>query len=65
MQVLKTISVEFIGLVFLVVSAAITTTLPDIADFWLALATAITLFLLMYLRIHYSRSPSEREEVSR
>jgi hypothetical protein len=65
MQRLKTISVEIIGLVILIVSTAATLTVPDVGDFWLALATAITLFLLMYLRLHYAGPATEREETSR
>jgi hypothetical protein len=65
MQLFKTISAEFIGLLFLIVSAAAALLIPEVSDFWLALATAISLFLFMYLRIHYNRFPTEREEVLR
>ncbi|MFZ1107561.1 MAG: hypothetical protein WAN43_04335 [Rhodomicrobium sp.] len=65
MQVFKTISVEIIGLAVLILSTAATLTVPDVGEFWLALATAITLFLLMYIRLHYESPAPKREEASR
>jgi hypothetical protein len=64
MNVFKMLSAEIIGLIFLIISAAATLTVPDVADFWIALATAITLFLLMYLHLHFNETPSERPETS-
>jgi len=50
MKIHQALSSEVIGLVFVLISAAFTILLPGVADFWLALATAITLFLVMFVR---------------
>jgi len=41
-----------LGLSVLVSAALTRLVLPEISDFWLALATAITLFVIMQIRTH-------------
>ncbi len=50
MTVFKTLSADVIGFAFILASAAVTMWFPEVPDFWLALATSITLFLIMYIR---------------
>ncbi len=61
MKVFGTFSSEIVGLFFLLISATATVAFPGIADFWLALATAITLFLIMYVRLHYGAAEGSRD----
>ncbi len=65
MKALKTVSSEIIGLFFLLISAAATLSFPGIADFWLALATAIALFSIMYVRLHLEAVEPSKEAASR
>jgi hypothetical protein len=52
MTVLKTLSDEMLGFFILVSGIVMKMSFPDVADFWLALVTAITLFLIMHIRSH-------------
>jgi hypothetical protein len=65
MNVFKMVSAEIIGLALLIASASATLMVPGIGEFWLAVATAVTLFLLMYLRLHFESSARESEDASR
>ena len=44
------IPTEIIGLFILISAIAVRLHFPGLADFWLALATAIALFLIMHIR---------------
>jgi hypothetical protein len=61
MTFLRNVSSEVIGLVFLALSAAATVAIPGIGEFWIALATAIMLFLLMYFRLNYKAAGGDGE----
>jgi hypothetical protein len=65
MKLFRTLSSEIIGLIFLLISAAATMSFPGIADFWLALATAITLFFIMYVRLLFGAPGAGGETSSR
>ncbi len=62
MMVLKNLSPEIIGLVFLLVSSAISLSLPRGEDFWLAVATAISLFLIMFVQLNLSKPAPEEDK---
>jgi hypothetical protein len=54
MTVLKTLPSEMLGFAVLVSGTLAKLSVPDIEDFWLALATAIALFLIMHMRSRLS-----------
>ena len=64
MMVLRNLPAEMLGLLVLVSAAIIGISLPEISDFWLALATAITLFLIMQIRTHLVLDTAAKEKPS-
>lgn len=54
MTVLRTLPNEMLGFLILVSGILTKQSVPDIEEFWLALATAITLFLIMHMRSRLS-----------
>lgn len=62
MKVLTTLSPEIIGLFFLLISSALSLSLAGVEDFWLAVATAITLFLIMFIRLNLSEAAPEEDK---
>jgi hypothetical protein len=62
MKVLTTLSPEIIGLIFLLVSSAISLSLPKGEDFWLAVATSISLFLIMFIRLNLSEAAPKEDK---
>ena len=64
MTIFKNLPAEILGL-FVLVSAALTgIILPEVSDFWLALATAITLFVIMQIRTHLVLDVPAKEKPS-
>lgn len=63
-KIFNSLSAEMVGLIFILVSAAAAMTFPEVADFWLALATAITLFVIMYVRSHPGVKTAAEEKTS-
>jgi hypothetical protein len=62
MKVLSTVSPEIIGLFFLLVSSVLSVSLTGVEDFWIAVATAITLFLIMFIRQNLSEAAPEEDK---
>ncbi len=50
MTMLKYLPAELLGLSVLVSAATTRIFFPEVSDFWLSLATAITLFVIMQIR---------------
>ena len=50
MKVFKILPAEIMGLFVVVSAVLIRIIFPEVSEFWLALATAITLFVLMQIR---------------
>ena len=64
MTILKILPAEMLGL-FVLVSAALTGVFfPELSEFWLALATAITLFVIMHIRTHLVLDAEAKEKPS-
>jgi hypothetical protein len=64
MTMFRTVPAEMLGL-FVLVSGALTGILfPEISDFWLALATAIALFVIMHVRTHLVLDVPAKEKPS-
>jgi len=64
MTIFKTLPAEILGLSVLVAAALTRIILPEIAEFWLALATAITLFLIMHIRTRLILEAEAKEKPS-
>ncbi len=64
MTMLKYLPAELLGL-FVLVSAMLTRIFfPEVLDFWLALATSITLFVIMHIRTHLVLDVEAKEKPS-
>lgn len=64
MTLLKYLPAELLGL-FVLVSAMLTRLfILEVSDFWLALATAITLFVIMQIRTHLVLDVAAKEKPS-
>ena len=50
MAIFRSLPAELLGLSVIVLAALTKLILPEISDFWLAFATAITLFVIMQVR---------------
>ncbi len=64
MTILKNVPAEILGLFVLVSVAMIRIILPEVSEFWLALATAITLFVIMQVRTHLVLGGGTKEKPS-
>ncbi len=64
MTILKTLPAELLGLVVLVTAAMTRLFFPEVSDFWLALAAAITLFAIMQIRAHVVFDNAAKEKPS-
>jgi hypothetical protein len=61
MTILKNLPAEILGLFVLVSAASTRIIFPQISEFWLALATAITLFVIMNIRSHLVQAASKEK----
>jgi hypothetical protein len=52
MELIKTLPNEILGLLILVTAAGAGFYFTEITEFWLAVATALSLFLIMHIRTH-------------
>ena len=64
MPILKYLPAEMLGLSVLVSAGLTRIFFPEISDFWLALATAITLFVIMQIRTHLVLEAVAKEKPS-
>ena len=64
MTILKTLPAELSGLIILVSTIATGLFFPEVSDFWLALAAAITLFLMMHVKTHMDVNTEANEKPS-
>ncbi len=64
MTMLKYLPAELLGLSVLVSAAMIRLFFPEVSEFWLALATAITLFVMMQVRTHLVLDVAAKEKPS-
>ena len=62
MTILKTIPAELLGLFVLVSAGLMGICFPEVSEFWLALATAITLFVIMQIRTHLELEAAAKEK---
>ncbi len=64
MKTFKTLPTEMLCFFVLVSAIVIRISFPEVAEFWLALVTAITLFLILHLRSHLDLKTEAEEEPS-
>ena len=64
MILLRNVPAEILGLAVLVTLASMKISFPEVSDFWFALATAITLFLIMQIRTHFVLETDAKEKPS-
>jgi len=64
MMILRNLPAELLGLSVLVSAAVTGLFFPELSDFWLALATAIALFVIMQIRTHLVLEASAEEKPS-
>ena len=64
MTILRNIPAEMLGLSVLVSAVMAGIFFPDVSEFWLALATAITLFVIMHIRSHLVLDVAAKEKPS-
>ncbi len=63
-MIIKILPAELMGLIVLISAIVTEKIFPEISDFWLALATAITLFLIMHVRTHMEVNAAGKEKPS-
>ncbi len=64
MTLLKYLPAELLGLLVLVSAMLTRLFILEVSDFWLALATAITLFVIMQIRTHLVLDVAAKEKPS-
>ena len=62
--ILRYLPAEMLGLTVLVSTLLTRLYFPEISDFWLAVATAITLFVIMHIRTHLVLDVAAKEKPS-
>ena len=64
MTILRNLPAELLGLSVLVSASLTGLCFPELSEFWLALATAITLFVIMQIRTHLVLDVAAEEKPS-
>ena len=64
MTILRNLPAELLGLSVLVSAFLTGLFFPELSEFWLALATAITLFVIMQIRTHLVLDVPAKEKPS-
>ncbi len=64
MQLIKTLPNEILGLLILVTAAGAGLYFTEIEEFWLALVTALSLFVIMHVRTHKDLESEAQEKPS-
>ncbi len=64
MEFIKNLPGEILGLFILITAEISGKYFLEVSDFWLALATAFFLFLLMHIRTHMGLSKTAKEKPS-
>lgn len=64
MTILRNVPAELLGLSVLVSASLTGLFFPELSEFWLALATAITLFVIMQVRTHLVLDVQAKEKPS-
>ena len=64
MTILRNLPPELLGLSVLCSASLAGLFFPELSEFWLALATAITLFVIMHIRTHLVLDVEAKEKPS-
>jgi len=64
MTIFRNLPDEMLGLFVLVSAVLIGIFLPEVSEFWMALATAITLFVIMHIKTHLVLDAAAKEKPS-
>ena len=64
MTILRNLPAEMLGLSVLVSTVLTGVFFPEVSEFWLALATAITLFVIMHIKTHLVLDVAAKEKPS-